>query len=37
MDAINAAKTDSTVFAHEWASTMVHAWDRQGSPPTGRA
>jgi benzoylformate decarboxylase len=28
MDAVNAAKTDSTVVAHEWASTMVTAWDR---------
>jgi benzoylformate decarboxylase len=28
MDAVNAAKTDSTVFAHEWTSTMVTAWDR---------
>jgi benzoylformate decarboxylase len=28
MDAINAAKTDSTVFAHEWTSTMVTGWDR---------
>jgi benzoylformate decarboxylase len=28
MDAVNAAKTDSTVFAHEWTSTMVNAWDR---------
>jgi benzoylformate decarboxylase len=28
MDAVNAAKTDSTVIAHEWASTMVTAWDR---------
>jgi hypothetical protein len=23
MDAVNAAKTDSTVFAHEWTSTLV--------------
>ena len=28
MDAVNAAKTDSTIIAHEWASTMVTAWDR---------
>jgi benzoylformate decarboxylase len=28
MDAVNAAKTDSTVFAHEWTSTMVSVWDR---------
>jgi benzoylformate decarboxylase len=28
MDAVNAAKNDSTVIAHEWASTMVTAWDR---------
>ena len=28
MDALNAAKTDSTVFAHEWTSTMVNGWDR---------
>lgn len=28
MDAVNAATTDSTVIAHEWASTMVTAWDR---------
>jgi benzoylformate decarboxylase len=28
MDAVNAAKTDSTVIAHEWTSTMVTAWDR---------
>jgi benzoylformate decarboxylase len=28
LDAVNAAKTDSTVIAHEWASTMVTAWDR---------
>ena len=28
MDAVNAAKTDDTVIAHEWTSTMVSAWDR---------
>ena len=28
VDAINAAKTDSTVFAHEWTSTLVNVWDR---------
>ena len=28
MEAVNAAKTDNTVFAHEWTSTMVTAWDR---------
>jgi benzoylformate decarboxylase len=28
LDAVNAAKTDSTVFAHEWTSTMAAAWDR---------
>jgi benzoylformate decarboxylase len=28
MDAVNAAKTDSTVFAHEWTSTLVNVWDR---------
>jgi benzoylformate decarboxylase len=28
MDAVNAAKTDSTVIAHEWTSTLVTAWDR---------
>ena len=28
MDALNAAKTDSTVFAHEWTSTLVNVWDR---------
>jgi benzoylformate decarboxylase len=28
IDAVNAAKTDSTVIAHEWTSTMVTAWDR---------
>jgi benzoylformate decarboxylase len=28
MDAVNAAKTDSTVFAHEWTSTLVSVWDR---------
>ena len=28
VDAVNAAKTDSTVFAHEWTSTMTTAWDR---------
>jgi benzoylformate decarboxylase len=28
MDAVNAAKTDSTVIAHEWTSTMVSVWDR---------
>jgi benzoylformate decarboxylase len=28
LDAVNAAKTDSTVFAHEWTSTMASAWDR---------
>src|SRR6201986_2401864 len=28
LDAVNAAKTDSTVFAHEWTSTMTAAWDR---------
>ena len=28
MDAVNAAKTDSTVISHEWASTLVTAWDR---------
>jgi benzoylformate decarboxylase len=28
MDAVNAAKTGSTVFAHEWTSTMVNGWDR---------
>jgi benzoylformate decarboxylase len=28
MDAVNAAKTDSTVFAHEWTSTMATVWDR---------
>ena len=28
VDAVNAAKTDSTVFAHEWTSTMVSVWDR---------
>jgi benzoylformate decarboxylase len=28
MDAVNAAKTDSTVVAHEWTSTMVNGWDR---------
>jgi benzoylformate decarboxylase len=28
VDAVNAAKTDSTVIAHEWTSTMVTAWDR---------
>jgi Thiamine pyrophosphate enzyme, C-terminal TPP binding domain len=27
MDAVNAAKTDSTVIAHEWASAMLK-WDR---------
>jgi benzoylformate decarboxylase len=27
MDAVNAAKTDDTVIAHEWASAMVK-WDR---------
>jgi len=25
---VNAATTDSTVFAHEWTSTMGSAWDR---------
>lgn len=29
MDAVNAAKTDATVIAHEWTSTMVNGWDRQ--------
>ena len=28
MDAVNAAKTDSTVIAHEWTSTLVSVWDR---------
>jgi thiamine pyrophosphate-dependent acetolactate synthase large subunit-like protein len=28
LDAVNAAKSDSTVFAHEWTSTMASAWDR---------
>ena len=28
MDAVNAAKTDNTVIAHEWTSTMVNGWDR---------
>jgi benzoylformate decarboxylase len=28
IDAVNAAKTDSTVFAHEWTSTLVNVWDR---------
>src|SRR6202008_2393375 len=28
MDAVNAAKTDSTVIAHEWTSTLVNVWDR---------
>jgi len=28
VDAVNAAKTDNTVFAHEWTSTMVTGWDR---------
>jgi benzoylformate decarboxylase len=28
MDAVNAAKTDDTVIAHEWTSTLVTAWDR---------
>ena len=28
LDAVNAAKTDSTVIAHEWTSTMTTAWDR---------
>jgi benzoylformate decarboxylase len=28
MDAINAAKTNDTVFAHEWTSTLVNGWDR---------
>jgi benzoylformate decarboxylase len=28
LDAVNAAKTDSTVIAHEWTSTMASAWDR---------
>ena len=28
MDALNAAKTDSTVFATEWTSTLVNVWDR---------
>lgn len=28
MDAVNAGKTDSTVFAHEWTSTLVNVWDR---------
>jgi benzoylformate decarboxylase len=27
-DAVNAAKTDSTVIAHEWTSTMTTGWDR---------
>jgi benzoylformate decarboxylase len=28
LDAVNAAKTDSTVIAHEWTSTMTAGWDR---------
>jgi benzoylformate decarboxylase len=28
LDAVNEAKTDSTVIAHEWTSTMTAAWDR---------
>ena len=28
IDAVNAAKTDNTVFAHEWTSTLVNVWDR---------
>jgi benzoylformate decarboxylase len=28
IDAVNAAKNDSTVFAHEWTSTLVNVWDR---------
>jgi len=28
MDAVNAAKTDITVIAHEWTSTLVNVWDR---------
>jgi benzoylformate decarboxylase len=28
MDAVNAAKADSTVIAHEWTSTLVNVWDR---------
>jgi benzoylformate decarboxylase len=28
MDAVNAAKTDNTVIAHEWTSTLVSVWDR---------
>jgi benzoylformate decarboxylase len=28
VDAVNAAKTDNTVFAHECTSTLVNVWDR---------
>jgi benzoylformate decarboxylase len=28
LDAVNEAKTDSTVIAHEWTSTMATTWDR---------
>jgi benzoylformate decarboxylase len=28
IDAVNAAKTDRSVFAHEWTSTLVNVWDR---------
>jgi benzoylformate decarboxylase len=35
IDAVNAAKTDSTVFAHEWTSTLVNVWDRLEFPRPG--